>query len=78
MFRVQTRRLFSKLRWTDSEDVAEKLFESNKALNPLSLRFTDLQAMVCKLPEFAEKPEQCSESKLEKIQMAWLELYEEK
>lgn len=67
-----------RLKWTDSELVAEKLFETNKTLNPLTLRFTDLHRMVTELPGFKENPEMSNEAKLEKIQMAWLELYEDK
>ena len=67
-----------RLKWTDSELVAEKLFELNKATNPLTLRFTDLHRMVVDLPDFKESAEKSSEAKLEGIQMAWLELYEDK
>jgi len=76
MFR-QLRRL-GNLKWENFEQVAEKLFEKDKSLNPLTLRFTELQKMVAALPDFKEPAEAITEAKLEKIQMAWLEMYEDK
>ncbi len=62
-----------KLKWTDSEDVAILLHEKYPALDPLAVRFTDLHAWVCDLPEFGDDPKASNEAKLEAIQMAWLE-----
>ena len=76
-------RLFSgptlrKVKWTDTEEIAEVLFHAHgKKLDPLSLRFTQLHTMVTKLPEFSDDPEKSNESHLESIQMQWHELYEE-
>ena len=73
------RRYFSSqhLKWTDHEEIAESLFDKNPKLDPLSLRFTKLHELVTKLESFKDDPEESSESKLEKIQMTWYELYEE-
>ena len=65
------------LKWGQYEEIAEKLFEKNTKLDPLSLRFSQLQKMVVDLPDFEEPAETSSESKLEEIQMAWLELYQD-
>ena len=46
-------------------------------LNPLQVRFTDLRQWVIDLDEFGDDPGASTESKLEAIQMAWNELYEE-
>lgn len=66
-----------KLYWTDAEDVAERLFEARPDLDPLSVRFTDLHRWVTELTDFADDPKESSEGKLEAIQMAWLERYNE-
>lgn len=66
-----------KLYWTDAEDVADRLFEARPDLDPLSVRFTDLHRWVTELADFADDPKESSEGKLEVIQMAWLERYNE-
>ncbi len=71
-----SRRLFS-LKWNDAEDIAETLFNADKNLNPLTLRFTDLHHRICNLPDFSDDPQKSSESKLEAIQMSWFDLFED-
>ena len=66
-----------KLYWTDAEDVADRLFEAQPDLDPLSVRLTDLHRWVTELTDFADDPKESSEGKLEAIQMAWLERYNE-
>ncbi|MGD8453261.1 MAG: Fe-S cluster assembly protein IscX [Phycisphaerae bacterium] len=63
------------LKWTDTEDIALLLHENFPDVDPLTVRFTDLRDRVCGLADFGDKPEACSEGKLEAIQMAWLEEY---
>lgn len=63
--------------WTDFEDIAILLFENNAEMNPLDVRFTDLHRMVTSLPDFTGDPQASSEKKLEAIQMAWLEEFED-
>jgi len=64
-----------RLTWNDAEDIALLLLERHPDLDPLTVRFTDLHAWVCALPEFADDPHGSSEGKLEAIQMAWWEEY---
>jgi FeS assembly protein IscX len=66
-----------RLRWEDSEDIAEQLLAAHVDIDPLSVRFTDLRRWVTELADFADDPNASSEGKLETIQMAWLELYKE-
>lgn len=66
-----------KLYWTDAEDVAERLFEARPDQEPLGVRFTDLHRWITDLADFADDPKESSEGKLEAIQMAWFELYNE-
>ena len=67
----------TKLKWTDSEDIALILHEKKPDLDPLTVRFTDLHDWVVALPEFGDDPKSSNEAKLEAIQMAWLEEYKE-
>ncbi len=65
------------LKWDQAEDLAEVLAENHPGLNPLDVRFVDLRQWVIDLDEFDDDPAASNESKLEAIQMAWNELYEE-
>jgi FeS assembly protein IscX len=65
------------LRWDDAEDIAESLLEAHPDVDPLSVRFTDLHRWVTELPAFQDDPQASSEGKLERIQMAWVELRDE-
>lgn len=66
-----------KLKWTDSEDIAILLHERFPQLDPLTVRFTDLRDWVCGLPGFGDDPKASNEAKLEAIQMAWNEEYQD-
>ena len=61
------------LKWTDSEEIALRLFQQMPEQDPLAIRFTDLRAWVCRLDGFEDDPRTSNEAKLEAIQMAWLE-----
>ena len=60
-----------------SQEIAEVLTENHPGINPLQVRFTDLRQWVADLDEFDDDPAGSSEAKLEAIQMAWNEIYEE-
>lgn len=66
-----------KLTWHDSEDIAILLHEKFPDLDPLTVRFTDLHKWICELDEFDDDPKASNERKLEAIQMAWLEEYQD-
>ena len=65
------------LKWEQAEEIAEVLAENHPGLNPLDVRFVDLRQWVIDLDEFEDDPGASNEAKLEAIQMAWNELYEE-
>ena len=65
------------LKWDQAEEIAEVLAENHPGLNPLDVRFVDLRQWVIDLDEFEDDPGESNEAKLEAIQMAWNELYEE-
>jgi len=63
------------LTWDDTEDIAIALTEAHPGVNPLEVRFTDLHRWVTEIETFDDDPQGSNESKLEAIQMAWLEEY---
>jgi FeS assembly protein IscX len=65
------------LKWDQAQEIAEVLTENHPGINPLQVRFTDLRQWVADLDEFDDDPAGSSEAKLEAIQMAWNEIYEE-
>jgi FeS assembly protein IscX len=65
------------LKWDQAQEIAEVLTENHPGINPLQVRFTDLRQWVADLDEFDDDPANSTESKLEAIQMAWNEIYEE-
>jgi FeS assembly protein IscX len=65
------------LTWDDAEDLGILLVEKHPHLNPLEVRFTDLHRYVTELPDFKDDPKKSNEGKLEAIQMAWHEEFED-
>jgi FeS assembly protein IscX len=65
------------LDWTMAEQIGIALYEKFPELDPLSVRFTDLHKLVIELEDFDDDPKGSTESKLEAIQMAWHEEFEE-
>ncbi|MEZ5360047.1 MAG: Fe-S cluster assembly protein IscX [Candidatus Zixiibacteriota bacterium] len=63
------------MEWSDADDIGFELFDKYPDMNPLDVRFTDLHRMVMELDDFDDEPDNSSEAKLEAIQMAWLEEY---
>ena len=61
------------MRWTDTLQIAEALYDAHPDVNPLKLRFTELHAMVIALEEFDDDPEKSNEAILEAILQAWLD-----
>lgn len=61
------------MRWTDTQQIAEALYDVYPDVNPLKLRFTELHAMVLELDGFDDDPEKSNEAILEAILQAWLD-----
>lgn len=59
--------------WTDTQRIAEALYDKFPDTDPLTVRFTDLQKWVCELDDFDDQPNRSSEGILESIQMAWMD-----
>lgn len=65
------------MKWTDSEDIGIALHGKFPAVDPLTVRFTDLRERVMQLDGFHDDPKSSNEPKLEAIQMAWYEEWKE-
>jgi len=63
--------------WDDAEEIGIQLAEKFPDKNPLEVRFTDLHKWVTELAGFTGDPKLSNEGKLEAIQMAWLEEFNE-
>lgn len=45
-----------KLGWSDADEIGFALSEAHPAVDPLTVRFTDLHRLVTQLPDFADDP----------------------
>ncbi len=68
----------AELRWDDATDIGIALTDKFPQQNPLEVRFTDLHRYVTELPTFGDDPKASTEAKLEAIQMAWNEEWQER
>ena len=64
------------MKWTDSTQIAEELYDKYPNIDPKTIRFTDLLKWVMELNGFSDTENNCGERILEAIQMAWIEEYE--
>ena len=63
--------------WSDLEDIAEALMAAHPETDPLTVRFTALREWIAELPDFEDDIHTSNEKKLEAVQMAWYELWQE-
>lgn len=66
-----------KLTWDSIDDIAYALWEKHPDQDPLQVRFTDMHQWIIALDGFNDDPMKSNEGKLEAIQMAWLEEYQD-
>ena len=66
------------MKWKDVEDVGIALAEKFPDLDPLTVRFTDLRERVLALDGFDDDPRASNEPKLEAIQMAWYDEFQDR
>ena len=66
-----------KLTWQNLDDIALSLYEKFPDQDPTHVRFTDLHKWITELEGFDDDPQKSNEAKLERIQMAWLEEYQD-
>lgn len=61
------------MKWTDSQRIAEELYDQHPDVDPKTIRFTDLMAWILALEDFNDDTDKCGERILEAIQLAWIE-----
>ncbi len=61
------------MKWTDSQRIAEALFDKHPDIDPKTIRFIDLMEWVMAIEDFDDDPKHCGEKILEAIQLAWIE-----
>jgi len=66
------------LDWDNVEDIAIALADKFPETDPLTVRFTDMHKWIVELPGFSGDPMKSNESKLEAIQMAWREEFQDR
>ncbi|MGB6482301.1 MAG: Fe-S cluster assembly protein IscX [Candidatus Acidiferrales bacterium] len=67
----------AKFDWDNTEEIGIRLAEKFPDVDPLTVRFTDLHKWVTELDGFTGDASQSNEGKLETIQMAWHEEYQD-
>ena len=65
------------LTWERAEDIALALYDKYPDTDPLTVRFTDLHKWIIELEDFKDDPAKSNEAKLEAIQMAWYDEFQE-
>ncbi|HEY4074728.1 MAG TPA: Fe-S cluster assembly protein IscX [Herbaspirillum sp.] len=61
------------MKWTDTQKIAEDLYDKHPDIDPKTIRFTDLHKWVMELPGFDDDPNRSGEKILEAIQAAWID-----
>ncbi len=64
------------INWTDAEEIGIQLQELHPAIEPYTVRFTDLHRYVTEIPGFTGDPAKSTEPILEAIQLAWNDEFE--
>jgi FeS assembly protein IscX len=63
--------------WDNAEEIGIQLAEKHPGVDPLTMRFTDMHKWIVELPGFTGDPKLSNEGKLEAIQMAWHEEFQD-
>ena len=53
------------LKWTDSREIGEALYDAYPDLDPKTVRFTDMHQWICDLEDFDDDPQASNEKILE-------------
>ncbi|RUT65515.1 Fe-S assembly protein IscX [Morganella morganii] len=64
------------LKWQDSREIGEALYDLYPDTDPKTVRFTDMHQWICELDEFGDAPEKSNEKVLEAILLVWLDEFE--
>ena len=66
-----------KFGWSDAEDIGISLCAKFPEMDPAHVRYTDMHKWIIELEDFEDDPAKSNEAKLEAIQMAWLDEWNE-
>jgi len=61
------------MKWKDVQQIAEELYDLHPAVDPKTIRFTDLHNYVVELQGFDDDHSHGGEKVLEAIQQAWID-----
>lgn len=61
------------MKWTETQYIAQELFDTYKDIDPKTVRFMQLRDLILALPEFDDDPARCGERILEAVQQAWID-----
>ncbi|MBF0804748.1 MULTISPECIES: Fe-S cluster assembly protein IscX [Neisseria] len=60
------------MKWTDTQRIAEELYDGYPDIDPKTIRFTRLRELILSLPDFNDDPARSGEKILEAVQQAWI------
>lgn len=60
------------MKWTDSQRIAEELYDAHPDIDPKTIRFPTLRELILALPDFDDDPARSGERILEAVQQAWI------
>ena len=60
------------MKWTDTQRIAEELYDNHPVIDPKTIRFTQLRELILALPDFDDDPARSGEKILEAVQQAWI------
>ncbi len=61
------------MKWTDTQRIAEELYDNHPDVDPKTIRFTQLRELILALPDFDDDPARSGEKILEAVQQAWID-----
>lgn len=61
------------LKWQNSREIGEELYDKFPDVDPKTVRFTDLHRWICELDDFDDDPQASNEKVLEAILLVWLD-----
>ncbi|MCW7762929.1 Fe-S cluster assembly protein IscX [Photorhabdus luminescens] len=61
------------LKWSNSREIGEALYDKFPEVDPKTVRFTDMHQWICELDDFDDAPEKSNEKILEAILLVWLD-----
>ncbi|WP_373795813.1 Fe-S cluster assembly protein IscX [Neisseria dentiae] len=60
------------MKWTDTQRIAEELYDNHPDIDPKTIRFTQLRELILNLSDFDDDPARSGEKILEAVQQAWI------